>query len=151
MRVITCPENPGPPRAACRPSWVLATISSRWSSASTESMPNMARPSAVAVSMPWSMTCSSTPRSRSSGVYTDHASGTLDRRPELDAVLAQLRPGDPLVVWRLDRLGRSLRHLIDTVTSLDERHADLAAAARPRRRQRRRRARRVADRLRLGR
>ena len=54
-------------------------------------------------------------------VYTDHASGTLDRRPELDAVLAQLRPGDSLVVWRLDRLGRSLRHLIDTVTSLDER------------------------------
>ena len=54
-------------------------------------------------------------------VYTDHASGTLDRRPELDAVLAQLRPGDSLVVWRLDRLGRSLRHLIDTVTSLGER------------------------------
>ena len=54
-------------------------------------------------------------------VYTDHASGALDRRPELDAVLAQLRPGDSLVVWRLDRLGRSLRHLIDTVTSLDER------------------------------
>jgi DNA invertase Pin-like site-specific DNA recombinase len=54
-------------------------------------------------------------------VYTDYASGTLDRRPELDAVLAQLRPGDSLVVWRLDRLGRSLRHLIDTVTSLDER------------------------------
>jgi hypothetical protein len=54
-------------------------------------------------------------------VYTDHASGTLDRRPELDAVLAQLRPGDSLVVCRLDRLGRSLRHLIDTVTSLDER------------------------------
>ena len=36
-------------------------------------------------------------------------------------MLAQLRPGDSLVVWRLDRLGRSLRHLIDTVTSLDER------------------------------
>ena len=37
-------------------------------------------------------------------VWTDHASGTLDRRPALDEVLEQLRPGDTLVVWRLDRL-----------------------------------------------
>ncbi|RKS80658.1 DNA invertase Pin-like site-specific DNA recombinase [Motilibacter peucedani] len=54
-------------------------------------------------------------------VYVDHASGSLDRRPQLDKVLGDLRPGDTLVVWRLDRLGRSLRHLIDTVTALDER------------------------------
>jgi DNA invertase Pin-like site-specific DNA recombinase len=54
-------------------------------------------------------------------VWTDHALGVLDRRPRLDEVLEQLRPGDPLVVWRLDRLGRSLRHLIDVVTGLDER------------------------------
>ena len=54
-------------------------------------------------------------------MFTDHASGALDRRPQLDAVLEQLRPGDTLVVWRLDRLGRSLRHLIETVTGLDER------------------------------
>jgi DNA invertase Pin-like site-specific DNA recombinase len=54
-------------------------------------------------------------------VWTDRASGALDRRPELDAVLEQLRPGDTLVVWRLDRLGRSLRHLIDVVTGLDAR------------------------------
>jgi DNA invertase Pin-like site-specific DNA recombinase len=54
-------------------------------------------------------------------VWTDHASGALDRRPQLDEVLEQLRPGDTLVVWRLDRLGRSLRHLIDVVTTLDER------------------------------
>jgi len=54
-------------------------------------------------------------------VFVDQASGALDRRPELDRVLEQLRPGDTLVVWRLDRLGRSLRHLIDTVTALDER------------------------------
>jgi len=54
-------------------------------------------------------------------VFVDHASGVLDRRPELDKVLELLRPGDTLVVWRLDRLGRSLRHLIDTVTALDER------------------------------
>jgi len=54
-------------------------------------------------------------------VFADQASGARDRRPELDRVLEQLRPGDTLVVWRLDRLGRSLRHLIDTVTALDER------------------------------
>ena len=54
-------------------------------------------------------------------VWTDHASGALDRRLQLDAVLEQLRLGDTLVVWRLDRLGRSLRHLIEVVTGLDER------------------------------
>jgi len=54
-------------------------------------------------------------------VWTDHASGALDWRPQLDEVLEQLRPGDTLVVWRLDRLGRSLRHLIEVVTGLDER------------------------------
>ena len=51
-------------------------------------------------------------------VFVDHASGVLDRRPELEKVLERLRPGDTLVVWRLDQLGRSLRHLIDTVTAL---------------------------------
>jgi DNA invertase Pin-like site-specific DNA recombinase len=54
-------------------------------------------------------------------IFTDKASGALDHRKELDKVLDQLRPGDTLVVWRLDRLGRSLRHLIEVVTSLAER------------------------------
>jgi DNA invertase Pin-like site-specific DNA recombinase len=54
-------------------------------------------------------------------VFTDHASGAKSARPALDEVLDQLRPGDTLVVWRLDRLGRSLRHLIDVVTDLDAR------------------------------
>ena len=61
---------------------------------------------------------------RAAGCYqlwVDAASGTLDRRPELDAVLAALRPGDTLVVWRLDRLGRSLRHLLEVVTALEDR------------------------------
>jgi len=51
-------------------------------------------------------------------VFTDTSSGALDRRPELDRCLEQLRPGDTLVVWRLDRLGRSLRHLLEVVTGL---------------------------------
>jgi len=54
-------------------------------------------------------------------VFTDHASGSREDRPELAAALESLRPGDTLVVWRLDRLGRSLQHLIDTVTALQER------------------------------
>jgi DNA invertase Pin-like site-specific DNA recombinase len=54
-------------------------------------------------------------------LWVDVASGSRDDRPQLAAVLEQLLPGDTLVVWRLDRLGRSLRHLIDTVTALDER------------------------------
>ncbi len=54
-------------------------------------------------------------------VFTDHASGSREDRPELAAVLDSVRPGDTLVVWRLDRLGRSLPHLIDTVTGLRER------------------------------
>ncbi len=49
-------------------------------------------------------------------VWIDQASGALDRRPQLDEVLEQLRPGDTLVVWRLDRLGRSLRQLINVVS-----------------------------------
>ncbi len=54
-------------------------------------------------------------------VYTDVASGSRDDRPELAAALKDLGPGDVLVVWKLDRLGRSLRHLIDTVAALEAR------------------------------
>jgi DNA invertase Pin-like site-specific DNA recombinase len=50
-------------------------------------------------------------------VFADTASGALAARPALDQVLDQLRPGDTLVVWKLDRLGRSLRHLVDTTTT----------------------------------
>ncbi|MGO4604649.1 recombinase family protein [Terrabacter sp. 2YAF2] len=58
---------------------------------------------------------------RSRYIFTDKALGTLEHRPSLDAMLNQLRPGDTVVVWRLDRLGRSLRHLIDTVQKLEPR------------------------------
>jgi DNA invertase Pin-like site-specific DNA recombinase len=54
-------------------------------------------------------------------VFTDTASGALDKRPRLDALLDYLRSGDVLVVWRLDRLGRSVRHLTETVNMLAER------------------------------
>ena len=54
-------------------------------------------------------------------VFTDHVSGHRERRPALDELLGQLRRGDTLVVWRLDRLGRSLQHLIEVATELAER------------------------------
>jgi DNA invertase Pin-like site-specific DNA recombinase len=54
-------------------------------------------------------------------IYTDRVSGTKAERKGLTEALSHLRKGDTLVVWRLDRLGRSLRHLIDTVTDLQER------------------------------
>ncbi|MDJ0358419.1 recombinase family protein [Paenarthrobacter sp. PH39-S1] len=54
-------------------------------------------------------------------IFTDKASGSLESRPELDKLIDQIRPGDTLVVWRLDRLGRSLRNLIDQVTVLHQR------------------------------
>jgi hypothetical protein len=50
-------------------------------------------------------------------VFTETASGARTDRPILEQLLDQLRPGDTLVVWKLDRLGRSLRHLVDTVTA----------------------------------
>jgi DNA invertase Pin-like site-specific DNA recombinase len=57
--------------------------------------------------------------------FTDKTSGTLDRRPQLDRLLDQLRPGDTVVVWRLDRLGRSLRHLIALSEDLMDRQVGL--------------------------
>src|SRR3954470_3634818 len=54
-------------------------------------------------------------------IYTDRVSGTKATRKGLKEALSHLRAGDTLVVWRLDRLGRSLRHLIDTITELGDR------------------------------
>ena len=54
-------------------------------------------------------------------IYSDYASGKLDDRPNLQACLKALRKGDTLVVWKLDRLGRDLRHLIDIVYELQTR------------------------------
>lgn len=53
-------------------------------------------------------------------VFVDKASGVATDRPQLAAALAYLRQGDVLVVWRLDRLGRSLKHLVTLVADLEE-------------------------------
>ena len=54
-------------------------------------------------------------------IYEDLVSGSKDIRPGLDAALKSLRAGDTLVVWKLDRLGRNLRHLVNTIHDLTER------------------------------
>ncbi|WP_272028116.1 recombinase family protein [Kocuria rosea] len=54
-------------------------------------------------------------------LYEERASGAKDDRPQLAACLKALRSGDTLMVWKLDRLGRNLRHLVNVVHELTER------------------------------
>lgn len=62
-------------------------------------------------------------------VYEDSASGKKDDRPGLAACLKALRPADTLVVWKLDRLGRDLRHLVNLVDDLTRRDIGLKVLA----------------------
>jgi DNA invertase Pin-like site-specific DNA recombinase len=54
-------------------------------------------------------------------IFTDKASGATHERPGLDACFSELRAGDILFVWRLDRLGRSVRHLVTLIDQLRDR------------------------------
>ncbi len=54
-------------------------------------------------------------------IFTDKVSGTKNERPGLDGCLKTLQTEDTLVVWRLDRLGRSMQHLVSVVTELKNR------------------------------
>src|SRR5262245_58430032 len=54
-------------------------------------------------------------------IYQEHASGARATRPELAAALRACREGDVLVVWKLDRLGRSMKHLVEIVEDLQQR------------------------------
>lgn len=58
-------------------------------------------------------------------LYADQASGKRDDRPGLEACLKALREGDVLAIWKLDRLGRDLRHLVNTVHDLTKRGVGL--------------------------
>ncbi len=58
-------------------------------------------------------------------IYEDRASGKRDDRPGLSSCLKAIRKGDTLVVWKLDRLGRDLKHLVNTVHDLTERGVGL--------------------------
>ena len=55
---------------------------------------------------------------RDADIYKDKASGARNHRPGFDACVEALEPGDTLVVWRLDRLGRSMPHLVGLVEEL---------------------------------
>ena len=61
-------------------------------------------------------------RAGCSKIFTDTSSGAKTERIGLDEAINYIRQGDTLVVWRLDRLGRSLNHLIETITGLNNRH-----------------------------
>lgn len=58
-------------------------------------------------------------------VFQEKASGAKTDRPELAKLLEHLREGDTIVVWKLDRLGRSLTHLVQLVTELEARNVGL--------------------------
>jgi DNA invertase Pin-like site-specific DNA recombinase len=62
-------------------------------------------------------------------IYSDKASGKKDSRPGLDACLKALRKDDVLVIWKLDRLGRSLQHLVQVVADLTKRGVGLKVIA----------------------
>ncbi len=62
-------------------------------------------------------------------IWEDRASGAREGRPGLAACLRALRPGDTLVVWKLDRLGRSLPHLVATVRGLEAQGVGLRVLA----------------------
>jgi len=62
-------------------------------------------------------------------LYSDTASGKRDDRPGLAACLQALREGDTLIVWKLDRLGRSLRHLVNVVHDLTSQRIGLKVLA----------------------
>src|SRR5947209_14968856 len=52
-------------------------------------------------------------------IFTDTASGAKAERKGLEEAISYVRAGDTIAVWRLDRLGRSLQHLIETISKLD--------------------------------
>jgi len=62
-------------------------------------------------------------------LYQDHATGKRDDRPGLEACLKALRKGDALATWKLDRLGRDLRHLVNLVHDLTGRGVGLKVLA----------------------
>jgi DNA invertase Pin-like site-specific DNA recombinase len=62
-------------------------------------------------------------------IYEDLASGRKDDRPGLNACLKALQPGNTLVVWKLDRLGRDLKHLVKTLDDLRTRNVGLKVLA----------------------
>lgn len=64
-------------------------------------------------------------------IYYETASGASKRRPQFEAMMKDARDGDIVVFWKLDRLGRSVRQVLDTITKLDEKGARLRCLTQP--------------------
>lgn len=64
-------------------------------------------------------------------ILEETASGAKTTRPMLDRLLENVRPGDTIVIWKLDRLGRSLGHLVELVNTLMERQVGLISLQDP--------------------
>jgi DNA invertase Pin-like site-specific DNA recombinase len=64
-----------------------------------------------------------------SKIYSDTMSGARDDRPGLAALMDQLRAGDTVVVWKLDRLGRNMLHILETVKALTDRGVTLVSTS----------------------
>jgi DNA invertase Pin-like site-specific DNA recombinase len=64
-------------------------------------------------------------------IFSETASGAKTERQELDRLLSQVRKGDVIVIWKLDRLGRSLKHLVEVVTTLMEKGVGLKSLQDP--------------------
>ena len=64
-------------------------------------------------------------------IYTDKASGAKTDRPQFCRLLEQVREGDVILIWKLDRLGRSLRHLLEVVDLLNEKKVGLKSLTDP--------------------
>ena len=64
-----------------------------------------------------------------SKIFSETMSGARDDRPGLAALMDQLRPGDTVVVWKLDRLGRNMLHILETVKTLTERGVTLVSTS----------------------
>src|SRR5215471_12687369 len=58
-------------------------------------------------------------------IYQEKVSGAAKKRPAFKAMMQELRPGDIVTVWKLDRLGRTLRQVLDTIEYIRERGAHL--------------------------
>lgn len=60
-------------------------------------------------------------------IFTDIASGAKADRPNLNQLLAEIRSGDVVIIWKLDRLGRSLKHLVELVDQLNKKRVGLVS------------------------
>jgi DNA invertase Pin-like site-specific DNA recombinase len=62
-------------------------------------------------------------------IYSDTMSGARDDRPGLALMMSKLRPGDVVLVWRLDRLGRNMMHILETVKAMTDRGVTLVSTS----------------------